>query len=266
MPSLCKPFELEENIFARLERVINASKYLCPLNTELNFAVDGPFNGEATTNNDHRYFKEIESDPCEIPRKRRKKEALLEELPGLKTLKYFDLLLIDRVKPVKAPTVKPAKSRSKVKVDPVGGKPVTERVKYDRRIKRTDKTVSVSTGRLAMDVLKNRKEKEIVLGASRDTKRSARIRVHDVEIGDGLGIYKVTSHGSGLKIRMQRKRTLSNDSSVNSEQFEDSCDSDVPSTESSDSFSSSQDSSVKHVEKYSSRSRRIQRRRCPCCR
>ena len=82
-----------------------------------------------------------------------------------------------------------------------------------------------------------------------------------------FAIYKVTSHGSGLKLRMQRKRTFSDGSSVNSEQYDENWDSDQTSTESTDSSSSREPSTPNSTKKwYSSRSRRIPRRQCPCCR
>lgn len=263
----------------KLERVINASKYLSPLQNSLMDMTDS-FRSDVVRS-DHRYFKEIECDPSEIPRKRRRKEALLDKLPGLKTLRYFDLLLIERIKPVKAPPGRVVKTRQPPKV--VASKARSEErqttvrlqePKQQRRIESENREVT------KIAVVKTEEEKERARRAT-DSKPIRKFRVLDDDVNGGLGIYKVTSQGSGLKLRMQRKRTYSNSSSVNSEQYDDSGESDGLANESdgpvnesdglsndSDAYSVSRDSPVAHVEitSYSSRSRRIQRRRCPCCR
>ena len=210
-------------------------------------------NGDFSAFTDHRYFKEIDSDPYEIPRKRRRKDAILDKLPGLKTLKYYDLLLIDRVKHVKPVLTKQAKNKPKV------GSKLVERSTNCRDDKSQN---SRKETRKPLD------EEDSVLREDK-TKSHDKIRLRDVDMNESipLAIYKVTSHGSGLKLRMRRKRTSSDGSSVNSEQFDESWDSDAPSTESSDN-SSCRESSTASTEKnsYSSRTRRISQKRCPCCR
>ena len=279
IPTLCKPLEIEDNIFVKLERVINASKYLSPLQNNLMDMTD-TFRSDVVRS-DHRYFKEIECEPSEIPRKRRRKEALLDKLPGLKTLRYFDLLLIERVKPVKAPPGRLVKTRQPPKVVTSKARSVerqtTMRLQEPRQQRRTE-SENREVPKIA--IVKTEVEKERARRTP-DSKPIRKFRVLDDDVNEGLGIYKVTSHGSGLKLRMQRKRTYSDSSSMNSEQFDESGESDGLANESdgpviesdglsieSDSGSVSRDSPVAHVEmtSYSSRSRRIQRRRCPCCR
>lgn len=230
MSSPSKPVESEDNIFSKLERLITTSKCI--------------------TFSDHRYLKELDCEPCEVPRKKRKKEAILDKLPFLEKLKYFDLLLIDRVKPIKAMLPKQAKGKTRV-------------TKLVERSSNCHDTVAdrKTTHKSASD-------KNSILRTD-ETSAHKKLRLHDVDTGENipLAIYKVTSHGSGLKLRMQRKRTSSDGSSVNSEQYDDSWDSDAPSTESSDGSSCRETSTANsEVNSYSSRSRRILRRRCPCCR
>ena len=251
-PSLSKPFEIGDNIFVKLERVISASKYICSVpNGAIANGKSLPFANGAI--NEHRYIKSIGNfETYDVPRKRRRKEAILDKLPHLRTLKYFDLLLIDRVKSPKALLSKQVKP--KAKVDPkhaegsANGRELESKTSRKRSIKALE-------------------EKDSILND--ESKTNGRVQIRDVNVRESipLAIYKVTSHGSGLKMRMQRKRTSSDGSTANSEQYDDSWDSDPTSTESSDS-SSSRESSTASSEKswYSSRSRRIPRRRCPCCR
>ena len=250
---MCKPLDIADNIFAKLERVINASKYICsvPSNVIRN-GDNSPFDSGAVKGRGYIRDNDNDNDYCDIPRKRRKKEAILDKLPYLRRLKYFDLLLIDRVKSAKA--LLPKQAKNKVKAD--------------------SKLVEITSNCHELESKPSRKhitardEKDLVVKEDQP-KANVRVRVHDVAVSKSipLAIYKVTSHGSGLKLRMQRKRTSSDGSSENSEQYDDNWDSDPTSTESSDS-SSSRESSTASSEKnwYSSRSRRIPRRRCPCCR
>lgn len=235
MPALCRSFETEDNIFVKLERIFHTNKY-------------APFS-------DHKYPKEIDSDSCEIPRKKRKREALLEKLPCLRSLKYVELLLTDRIKPVKPILPK----QPKTKTTKAAMKLVEERSSNYRYVDPENQRKRAR---------KTRNEGDSVIRTSDDLQANGQVRLRSLDVSIPLAIYQVTSHGSGLKLRMQRKRTTSDGSSVNSEQYDDSCDSDAPSNDSSSDNSSCRETSETKPEKdlFSSRSRRILRRRCPCCR
>ena len=252
--SPCKPLDIGDNIFAKLklERVLSASKYICSLPTNVIRNGDSSPFGSGVAKG-HACIRDSDNDNCDLPRKRRKKEAILDRLPHLRRLKYFDLLLIDRVKSSKALLPKQAKNKAKADSKLVE---ITSNC-HELEPKTARKHIITAAGE--MDLVVNEDQ----------PKRDVRVQMRDVAVSDSipLAIYKVTSHGSGLKLRMQRKRTSSDGSSVNSEQYDDNWDSDPTATESSDS-SSSRESSTASSEKnwYSSRSRRIPRRRCPCCR
>jgi len=234
-PPLHKPFEIEDNIFTKLDSVFNSSKYIYSIPSD---DLDKS-NFDTGAIADSRPIQSAGSETGDIPRKRRKKEAIFDRLPLLRTLKYRDLLFIDRVRSPKAMLQRQAKNKPKVDRKLVG------RMSDNREL--DSKTAREY-------IVENVNEKDTV-------------QKEDHPKVIPFAIYKVTSHGSGLKLRMQRKRTFSDGSSVNSEQYDENWDSDQTSTESTDSSSSREPSTPNSTKTwYSSRSRRIPRRQCPCCR
>lgn len=228
-PRLVPSYEIEDNIFVKLERVLHSTTCLLP--GDNHNKTNRIKRSEISENNNvlkptkSEIYSEGSFDSYEIPRKRRKKEALLEQIPCLKSLRYVDLLLIDRDKPSKQPVrVKDQrKTSSKIKIVKTGTRPVY-------------------------------KTNPNLHGKVREEQPA------EEKLPAELCVYKVTSNGSGLKLRVQRKRTLSNESCVNSDQSDNSISGET------DLQLPSQRSHVVEKNVYSSRSRRIQKRKCPCCR
>eukprot|EP00794_Sanderia_malayensis_P018186 gene18186-20000_t len=251
-PALRKPLEFDDNIFVKLERVVDQSKYLQAFNNDSrpgfregkcdNFTSNGNEAVGAEFNDACR----VDFGPCELPRKRRKGDAMLEKLPFLKSLPYFDLFLIDRMK-----TVKSAHAQHKA-------------------IRQRQRTTKPSKVKVMREQAITRGQVVVKLPSSNLNNNNNDVAKEDSD----LCVYSVTSHGSGLKLKMQRRRTLSNETCVNSDLSDNSVTGELDEKKSMTTASTlaghlhqqqQQQSKETSNHSYSSRSRRIQKRKCPCC-